>query len=190
MNKMPNIVLITTDQHRADIRKSEGFEFDVMPFLDSLGKKGADFKKAYTSMPLCAPARTSLITGRYPTAAHVKVNPNLMDNFCSEDLYDVLHRNDYKIGLVGKDHTFREKNHDIFDLYYGITELEDEKENTEQQKAFDAYRKNLKHLADHKPTDFDMEDIEIYRLTSKAVKFIENNSEDSLFSSVRHKRTS
>ncbi|GKX31462.1 sulfatase [Vallitalea longa] len=181
MKKNPNIVLITTDQHRADIRKSEGFEYDVMPFLDSLAKKGVDFKKSYTSMPLCAPARTSLTTGRYPTAAHVKVNPNLMDNYCSEDIYDVLHRNDYKIGLVGKDHTFREKDHDIFNLYYGIKELENDENNTEKQKAFDTYRKNLKHLADHKPTKFDVEDIEPYRLTSKAIEFIKNNQKDSFF---------
>lgn len=181
MNKKPNIVLITTDQHRADIRKSEGYDLDVMPFLDSLALQGADFQKAYTSMPLCAPARTSLITGRYPTAAHVKVNPDLNDVFCSEDIYEVLQRNEYKIALIGKDHTYRQNNHNQFDMYYGISDLENDPTSTEAQKNFVDYKRELKHLADHHATDFALEDIEPYRLASKAIDFIEDNREHQFF---------
>ncbi|MBP0573167.1 sulfatase-like hydrolase/transferase, partial [Mycobacterium tuberculosis] len=55
----PNIVLIMTDQHRADFFASEGFPVDTMPFVDALGRQGTRFARAYTPMPTCTPARTS-----------------------------------------------------------------------------------------------------------------------------------
>ena len=34
MDRKPNIVIVMTDQQRADLRKSCGYELDTMPFLD------------------------------------------------------------------------------------------------------------------------------------------------------------
>ena len=52
----PNIVLIMTDQQRADFFASEGFALDTLPFVDELGQQGTRFCHAYTPMPACAPA--------------------------------------------------------------------------------------------------------------------------------------
>ncbi|HYO29599.1 MAG TPA: sulfatase-like hydrolase/transferase, partial [Thermomicrobiales bacterium] len=56
VRSQPNIVLIMTDQQRADFFKSEGFALDTMPFVDSLSAQGVRFANAYTTMPDCAPA--------------------------------------------------------------------------------------------------------------------------------------
>ena len=42
----PNIVLVMTDQQRADFSRSEGFPLDPMPFIDSLGAQGTRFRHA------------------------------------------------------------------------------------------------------------------------------------------------
>ena len=55
-----------TDQQRADFTRAAGFPLDTMPFLDALGARGQRFERAYTPMPICAPARISLFTGRFP----------------------------------------------------------------------------------------------------------------------------
>ncbi len=49
MSNRPNIVIIMTDQQRADLTAREGFALDTTPFLDSLAAGGAWFDRAYTS---------------------------------------------------------------------------------------------------------------------------------------------
>src|SRR5690606_40945801 len=77
--QQPNIALIMTDQQRADLFASEGYALDTMPFLDDFGRAGTRFRRAYTPMPACAPARTSLLTGRFPSAHRVRQNSALKE---------------------------------------------------------------------------------------------------------------
>lgn len=44
----PNIVVIMTDQQRADLCGREGFPMDITPFVDELAHQNAWFDKAYT----------------------------------------------------------------------------------------------------------------------------------------------
>ena len=53
----PNIVLIMTDQQRADLCGREGFPMAITPFADSLAHQNVWFDKAYTVAPASAPAR-------------------------------------------------------------------------------------------------------------------------------------
>jgi arylsulfatase A-like enzyme len=53
MTTRPNIVVIMTDQQRADVSGREGFPLDTTPFLDLLATQGTWFNRAYTSMPAC-----------------------------------------------------------------------------------------------------------------------------------------
>src|SRR5688500_11238888 len=55
----PNIVLIVTDDQRADT-------VPHMPELQKIAGRGTTFINAYTPNPLCCPTRTALLTGRYP----------------------------------------------------------------------------------------------------------------------------
>ncbi len=59
----PNIILITDDQHRGDTLGFMGHPCVRTPHLDQLAFEGVSFRNAYSTCPVCIPARTSLITG-------------------------------------------------------------------------------------------------------------------------------
>ncbi len=102
----PNIVVIMTDQQRADLCGREGFPLEVTPFVDRLAKEGVWFDKAYTVAPASSPARCSMLTGRFPSATHVRTNHNVPDVYFEKDLAGVLKENGYKTALVGKNHSY------------------------------------------------------------------------------------
>ena len=85
----PNIIFIVSDQHRAGLTKREGYPLDTSPTLDKLGASGVDFARAYCTTPLCMPSRTSMLTGRWPDAHHVRLNNMPEVAFYKEHLYQV-----------------------------------------------------------------------------------------------------
>ena len=62
----PNLLLVHSDQHRADALGCEGHPLVRTPNLDRLAARGVRFTSAYVQTPLCVPSRASLFTGRYP----------------------------------------------------------------------------------------------------------------------------
>lgn len=59
----PNIVLIMADQLRADFLGCYGAGFVRTPHIDSLAAQGVCYTRAYSTSPICVPARASLLTG-------------------------------------------------------------------------------------------------------------------------------
>lgn len=72
--KKPNLLFIITDQQRYDALSLQGNKFLETPNLDRLAKQGAWFKNAYTPCAVCAPARSSILTGC--TVEHTRVLTN------------------------------------------------------------------------------------------------------------------
>ena len=70
----PNIVLIVSDQHRADWMGCAGNSAVRTPHLDGLARDGVRFSAAYCAAPLCVPSRMALLTGRYPHHTGVYTN--------------------------------------------------------------------------------------------------------------------
>jgi len=66
MSKRPNIVLIMTDQQRGDCLSSEGHPVLLTPSMDSIGFQGTRFRRAYSTCPVCIPARRSILSGQFP----------------------------------------------------------------------------------------------------------------------------
>ena len=62
----PNILLLMTDQHRADCLGAAGNHVIQTPHLDALAAGGVLFRHAYSSTPTCTPARAALLTGQSP----------------------------------------------------------------------------------------------------------------------------
>ena len=65
--KLPNIVWITSEDHGPHLG-CYGDKFARTPNLDKLAKKGMIFRRAWSNAPVCAPARTTIISGLYPTS--------------------------------------------------------------------------------------------------------------------------
>lgn len=61
-----NVLFIMDDQHRGDCLGCEGADWMQTPNLDRLAREGIRFRRAYTSLPSCLPARASLLTGMSP----------------------------------------------------------------------------------------------------------------------------
>jgi len=66
MSRRPNILLLFTDQQRADTIGALGNPVIQTPTLDSLVREGTSFTSAYTPSPVCVAARCSLILGQWP----------------------------------------------------------------------------------------------------------------------------
>jgi len=64
--KTPNIVLIMTDQQRADTINTLGADFMHTPSLDKLANEGAAFTNAFCCGATSVAARAALFTGMYP----------------------------------------------------------------------------------------------------------------------------
>ena len=73
-NSRPNILMIVADQHRWDCVGTNGHPFLKTPHLDALAASGVNFSNAFTSSPICVPARHSLLHGCWPCRHHVIAN--------------------------------------------------------------------------------------------------------------------
>jgi arylsulfatase A-like enzyme len=69
-----NVLLITTDQQRADTLGAYGSPLGATPALDGLAAAGARFARCRTQNPYCQPARATILTGRYPSSHGVHSN--------------------------------------------------------------------------------------------------------------------
>ncbi|MCK5209941.1 MAG: sulfatase-like hydrolase/transferase, partial [Cyclobacteriaceae bacterium] len=58
-----NLLFIMTDQQRYDALSIAGNTVLETPNLDRMADQGAYFKNAYTPCAVCAPARSSILTG-------------------------------------------------------------------------------------------------------------------------------
>ena len=61
----PNILVIMADQHAPQFSGPYGHPVVKTPIMDRLATEGVTFENAYTSCPICVPARMSFMTGRY-----------------------------------------------------------------------------------------------------------------------------
>ena len=173
MDRKPNIVIVMTDQQRADLRRSCGYGLDTMPFLDEWAQGGTDFERAYTSNPTCMPARVSMFTGRYSQCHKARTNHNAADACYTEDLLDVLKRNGYVTALCGKNHSHHQPSDFDFHEETGHLGYEGEKNTTDRELEFADYLCQTGHMEMHSPSPGGVEMQHPYRNVSSALKFMD-----------------
>jgi choline-sulfatase len=61
-----NLLVLMSDQHNRQMMGCAGHPDVKTPNLDALAARGTRFANAYTSSPICVPARAAMATGRYP----------------------------------------------------------------------------------------------------------------------------
>jgi arylsulfatase A-like enzyme len=62
----PNVLWLMTDEQRTDSLGCYGSAWARTPTIDRLAAEGVRFEVAVTPAPVCAPARSSILTGQYP----------------------------------------------------------------------------------------------------------------------------
>jgi len=188
----PNIVIIMTDQQRADFSAAEGFPLDTTPAVDRLGREGVRFRRAYSSMPVCAPARCSMLSGRFPKATRVRENGGIRNMYCAADLTDVLRDSGYSINLCGKNHShLKPEELDFASLYMhhgavggarGHQDGSGRPPNlSAQEREMDSWLAGLDHGVSTTPTPFPLECQPPYRVVRDAIECLENRGDRPFF---------
>lgn len=114
MPDRPNVVIILTDEQQARSLPMYGNATVEAPHLTRFAQEGARFTQAFTPCPWCVPARVSLMTGRYPRTNGSRTNEHLMHPN-ERHMPGVFADAGYSVGLVGKNHCFRDEQLAAFD---------------------------------------------------------------------------
>ena len=100
-----NVLLITTDQQRADTLGVEGSPLEATPRLDAFAARGTRYSGARTQNPLCQPARATILTGTYPSTHGVTCNGvDLPFDAEERSIATLLGRAGYRTAIIGKAH--------------------------------------------------------------------------------------
>lgn len=171
----PNILLITTDEHNPRALGYAGDPVIRTPSIDRLAREGMAFHRAYTTQPLCTPARASMWTGRHVTTHGVRGNmyTGLKGGVRAGTLTfsRLLQRHGYETALIGKRHLAFEHEADI-----GLDhqDLAESKFNFNPPGVVDDYRRWLaaQGRTTEEITTWEREDLaEQYRKHYGAIRF-------------------
>ena len=80
---LPNILWVTSEDNGPHLG-CYGDDYATTPNLDSLANKGMIYTRAISNAPVCAPARTTIISGMYPPSTgseHMRSMTNLPSDF-------------------------------------------------------------------------------------------------------------
>ncbi|MBN9307497.1 MULTISPECIES: sulfatase-like hydrolase/transferase [unclassified Devosia] len=118
MRRRPNIVLLTADQLSWNVRSGAGNRYVSTPAMDRIAGRGVTFQRAYASDPVCAPQRTSWMTGRYGSETGTPFNGGRLHPDIA-DLGAVLREGGYSTFHAGKWHVDGRPAATSFDVIFG-----------------------------------------------------------------------
>lgn len=142
----PNILYLMCDQFRYDCIAALGNSTISTPNLDRLVKRGVSFENAYSTCPVCIPARYSIRTGResYSTGCYCNEKPITpkgktgakVEDWTGPYLAKELTALGYRTFGIGKFHTFPEVYEELgYELQIHTEEMWD----TPQLRARDGF---------------------------------------------------
>jgi len=140
----PNVLFIMTDQQRFDTIAALGNEHIYTPNFDRLVARGIAFTRAYSTCPVCVPARYTYRTGRDPLTtaqftnsccAPVAGQAETMEGRCGPYLARTMAGLGYRTFGIGKFHTHPWNE----ELGYEVHIHSEELYGTPEQRAADGY---------------------------------------------------
>lgn len=99
----PNVLFIITDQQRADHTGFMGNAVVRTPAMDSIAAGGTVLENTWVSNPVCMPNRSTIMTGRMPSAHGVIFNDRSLD-WNANTFPRLLRSAGYRTALIGKSH--------------------------------------------------------------------------------------
>lgn len=204
--KLPNIVIIfTDDQGYADVGKlgAEGF---TTPNLDRMADEGAIFRNFHVAQPVCSASRCALLTGCYPNrlGIHDALGPHSKVGLSDGEmtLAQLVKQRGYATAMLGKWHLgdapqFMPMHHG-FDEFFGLMLSVDYWPGhpdliTNFPPSIVAIKREYPNLPIYDGTNIFRKEMSIDDLnhlttwyTERAVKFIEKNKNRPFFLYVAH----
>jgi uncharacterized sulfatase len=175
----PNFVLIMTDTQATNVVGAYGHPDLETPNIDRLAETGVTFTRAYTTCPLCTPARAGIFTGIYShTAGAWTNNLPLGDNVIT--MGQRFRDGGYRTAYIGKWHL---DGHDYFgtglcpdgwdDAYWydGRRYLDELNE-----EEIHLWRRGLSTLEDLRAHDVRAEFTWAHRVSDRVIDFLEQQS--------------
>jgi arylsulfatase A-like enzyme len=116
----PNLIFIYGEGHRWDCLSVAGHPLLKTPNHDRIGQEGVRFTNAFCTNALCAPARSSVLTGMYSKSTGALDNKDLDKPLDVPYFTDMLQEAGYDIALVGKAHCRAGAKDRKWDYYFGF----------------------------------------------------------------------
>lgn len=151
--EQPNLLFIFPDQFRAHSMGFLNQDPVLTPNIDKLAQTGIVFRNAVSNRPLCSPYRAMLMTGNYSFSNGIQTNCNTSANKNgnylekeTETFPDILKRNGYLCGYIGKWHLDAPEGPDVDDWREAIWEAYTPKDSRHGFDFWHAYGCNNRHL--------------------------------------------
>lgn len=122
MTDRPNILLIMSDEHDPAVTGCYGDPIVQTPCLDRLASEGITFDAAYTTSPLCVPARASFTAAQYVSRCGVWTNDCQLPSDDYPSVPHALNAVGYESWLAGKMHFSSTHRYGFTDLFPGANE--------------------------------------------------------------------
>lgn len=116
----PNVLVIMTDQHRADLMTCAGRDLVRTPNIDRIAQRGVRFSNAYCPYPVCVASRMAMLTGLYSHTTGAITNRDTLD-WRYRTMAHHFSDAGYLTGLIGKMHFCDVQNHG-FAYYMSIND--------------------------------------------------------------------
>jgi len=101
----PNVLILFSDQHNKKVMGFDGHPDVITPNLDQLAEEGLVFDRAYCTVGVCVPSRSSLLTGLMPRTLGLLSNgghTSVMEDAVS--MATIFKQNNYNTYAFGKRH--------------------------------------------------------------------------------------
>ena len=105
MADAPHILILMTDQQRADCLGCAGHPLLQTPNMDRIAAGGVRFENAITTSPICMPARASFVSGLYCHNHGMWTNRGQLPA-ADETFFHHLQNAGYHTAYVGKSHYY------------------------------------------------------------------------------------
>ncbi|WP_299053694.1 sulfatase-like hydrolase/transferase [uncultured Polaribacter sp.] len=103
-DRLPNLVIVLSDQHSADMVGAYGNKQLITPNLDKLASEGVLLENAFASQPVCTPFRGMLMSGMHPLKNGAFVNDVPLLPNKTKLMAEILKEKGYQTAYFGKWH--------------------------------------------------------------------------------------